>query len=45
MQLKDYDSFPDTLPMVVEDNMFLYPFMIAPLFIESEANQKQFNTQ
>ena len=40
MQLKDYDSFPDTLPMIVEDNMFLYPFMIAPLFIESEANQK-----
>jgi len=40
MQLKDYDSFPDTLPMVVEDNMFLYPFMIAPLFIQSEENQR-----
>ncbi|MCK5294967.1 MAG: LON peptidase substrate-binding domain-containing protein, partial [Arcobacteraceae bacterium] len=40
MQLKDYDSFPDTLPMIVEDNMFLYPFMIAPLFIESDENQK-----
>ncbi len=40
MQLKDYDSFPDTLPMVLEDNMFLYPFMIAPLFIESEENKK-----
>ena len=40
MQLKDYDSFPDTLPMVLEDSMFLYPFMIAPLFIESEENKQ-----
>ena len=40
MQLKDYDSFPDTLPLVIEENMFLYLFMIAPLFIEDEANKK-----
>jgi len=39
MQLKDYDSFPDTLPLVVEKDMFLYPFMIAPLFIEDEKNK------
>ena len=39
MQLKDYDSFPDTLPIVVEKDMFLYPFMIAPLFIEDDANK------
>ncbi len=40
MNLKDYDAFPDTLPLVVEDNMFLYPFMIAPIFIEDEIGQK-----
>jgi ATP-dependent Lon protease len=40
MQLKDYDSFPDRLPMVIEDNMFLYPFMIAPIFIDDEKNQE-----
>jgi len=40
MQLNDYDKFPDTLPLVVEESMFLYPFMIAPIFIEDEANQK-----
>ncbi len=40
MQLKDYDSFPDTLPMIIEDSMFLYPFMIAPLFIEDQKYQK-----
>jgi ATP-dependent Lon protease len=40
MQLKDYDSFPDTLPLIVENNMFLYPFMIAPLFIEDELSKK-----
>ena len=40
MQLKDYDSFPDKLPLVVEESMFLYPFMIAPIFIEDEDNKK-----
>ncbi len=40
MNLKDYDSFPDTLPLVVEDNIFLYPFMIAPIFIEDEVAKK-----
>ncbi|MCI0500391.1 MAG: endopeptidase La [Epsilonproteobacteria bacterium] len=39
MNLKDYDAFPDTLPLIVEDNMFLYPFMITPIFIEDEAGQ------
>jgi len=39
MQLKDYDSFPDTLPLVIEQDMFLYPFMIAPLFIEDQKNK------
>ena len=40
MQLKDYDSFPDTLPLIIEENMFLYLFMIAPLFIEDEQNKR-----
>ena len=40
MRLKDYDSFPDTLPMIIEDDMFLYPFMIAPLFIKSDLNKR-----
>jgi ATP-dependent Lon protease len=38
MQLKDYDGFPDRLPILVEENMFLYPFMIAPIFIDDEQN-------
>ena len=38
MQLKDYDSFPDRLPILVEKSIFLYPFMIAPIFISDEQN-------
>ena len=38
MKLADYDSFPDRLPILVEQSMFLYPFMIAPIFIEDEQN-------
>ncbi len=34
MQLSDYDNFPSTLPIVVEDNLFFYPFMISPIFLE-----------
>jgi len=33
MQLSDYDALPDVLPIVVEDNIFLYPFMISPIFL------------
>lgn len=40
MQLKDYDEFPDTLPILIESSMFLYPFMIAPIFIDDEENIK-----
>ena len=38
MKLTDYDSFPDRLPILVEESIFLYPFMIAPIFIEDEQN-------
>jgi len=33
MQLSDYDAFPTTLPIIVEDELFLYPFMISPIFL------------
>lgn len=38
MKLENYDNFPDKLPIVIEDDMFLYPFMIAPLFMGDEQN-------
>ena len=38
MKLTDYDNFPDRLPILVEQSIFLYPFMIAPIFIEDEQN-------
>ena len=36
MQLSDYDNFPSVLPVVVEDDLFLYPFMISPIFLSDE---------
>ena len=36
MQLSNYGSFPATLPIIVEEEIFLYPFMIAPLFLSDE---------
>ncbi len=38
MELKDYDSFPNELPIIIEDDVFLYPFMIAPIFLSEEQN-------
>jgi len=38
MKLTDYDNFPDRLPILIEDSIFLYPFMIAPIFISDEQN-------
>jgi ATP-dependent Lon protease len=40
MQLEDYDNFPAKSPLIIEDDIFLYPFMIAPLFIDDESNKK-----
>ncbi len=31
-------SYPAALPVIVEDELFLYPFMIVPLFLSDEAN-------
>jgi len=36
MQLSDYDKFPTVLPIVVEDELFFYPFMISPIFLSSQ---------
>ncbi len=36
MQLSDYDAFPTILPIVVEDELFLYPFMISPIFLSNQ---------
>ncbi|MEA3455860.1 MAG: endopeptidase La [Campylobacterota bacterium] len=36
MQLSDYDEFPSVLPVLVEDDLFFYPFMISPIFLSSQ---------
>ncbi len=33
MQLSNYEPFPTQVPVVIEDNLFLYPFMISPIFL------------
>lgn len=38
MQLSNYASFPTVLPVIAEDELFLYPFMISPLFLSDEKN-------
>ena len=36
MQLSDYEQFPTTLPILVEDTLFFYPFMISPIFLTTQ---------
>jgi ATP-dependent Lon protease len=36
MQLSNYGDFPTKLPIIVEDELFLYPFMISPIFLTEE---------
>ena len=36
MQLSNYEPFPTQLPIIIEDNMFLYPFMISPIFLTNQ---------
>ncbi|SFV74465.1 ATP-dependent protease La Type I [hydrothermal vent metagenome] len=38
MKLSDYGDFPMQLPIIAEDEIFLYPFMIAPIFLSDDAN-------
>ncbi len=40
MELENYDEFPQELPLIIEDDVFLYPFMIAPLFLSDATNIK-----
>ncbi len=43
MKLSDYTAFPADIPIVVEDNLFLYPFMISPLFLTDDENIRAAN--
>ncbi len=38
MQLSSYGEFPQTLPIISEEEIFLYPFMISPLFLSDDEN-------
>jgi ATP-dependent Lon protease len=38
MKLSDYADFPVDIPVIAEDELFLYPFMISPLFLSDESN-------
>lgn len=38
MQLNHYSSFPSDIPIIVEDELFLYPFMISPIFLSDDKN-------
>ena len=38
MQLSNYGNFPEKLPIIVEDDLFLYPFMISPIFLSDQHN-------
>lgn len=43
MQIGNYGNFPSIIPVLIEDEVFMYPFMIAPIFIGDEANIKAAN--
>ena len=38
MKLSNYGAFPANIPVIVEDELFLYPFMISPLFLSDDEN-------
>ena len=38
MKLSNYGEFPADLPVIAEDELFLYPFMISPLFLSDDEN-------
>ncbi len=40
MQIEEMQNYPSNLPILVEDELFLYPFMITPIFISDSANMK-----
>ncbi|MBM0637182.1 endopeptidase La [Campylobacter sp. VicNov18] len=40
MQIEQIQNYPANLPVLVEDELFLYPFMITPIFINDSLNMK-----
>jgi len=38
MNLSNYEEFPADIPVIAEDELFLYPFMISPLFLNDDKN-------
>ncbi|MCD6433256.1 MAG: endopeptidase La, partial [Sulfurimonas sp.] len=38
MKLSNYAEFPADIPVIAEDELFLYPFMISPIFLSDESN-------
>ena len=38
MKLSNYGEFPADIPVIAEDEIFLYPFMISPLFLNDKEN-------
>lgn len=38
MKLSNYADFPADIPIIAEDELFLYPFMISPIFLSDENN-------
>jgi len=38
MKLSNYGEFPANIPVIAEDELFLYPFMISPIFLSDETN-------
>ncbi len=38
MNLSNYGEFPANIPVIAEDDIFLYPFMISPIFLSDDEN-------
>lgn len=43
MQLINQKKIPSIIPIIIEEESFMYPFMIAPIFISDSANIKAIN--
>lgn len=38
MELTHYNEFPSDIPLIIESELFLYPFMISPIFLSDEVS-------
>jgi len=43
MKLEDYEEIPGVLPSIVIYDNFLYPFMVAPIFLDDEESINSVN--